>query len=215
MQSEIENQYITDSAALSDSKWSSDDLSEAQYLTGLIPDSIVQAANYKAMNNIYLNTTIAGIDSFTSGQWDTIKCLAKKCPYVAGDAVYIARALYAQIDNTIFFNDLAICQPSGSERMLMLPPPAISDTVNKPTEFVHLYPNPTNQLINLSFYAQTNGQVIFEMMDQLGEVVMSEQLNSGQTFAQYSVGNLGNAIYYWRLKDRSRTIKVGKIAVMK
>jgi hypothetical protein len=47
--------------------------------------------------------------------------LAVQCPYVAGDAVYMARSLYAQVDNTVFFNDLVICQPSshGSERMLM------------------------------------------------------------------------------------------------
>jgi hypothetical protein len=53
------------------------------------------------------------------------------------------------------------------------------------------------------------------MLDQLGVAVMSAQLANGQTSAQYSVSNLSNAIYYWRLKDSQRTIKVDKIAVMK
>jgi hypothetical protein len=144
--------------------------------------------------------------------------LAVQCPYVAGDAVYMARSLYAQVDNTISFNDLVICDPAtiGSERMLTVTPPVdTTKTAVTPIEFVNLYPNPAKQIINLAFYAQTEGQVVFEILDQLGEPVMSANLGKGQTSAQYSITNLSNAIYYWRLKDAQRTIKVGKIAIMK
>lgn len=223
MESAISNGFLTDSATLADTvsfgptpSGYADSLTNARNLTNQIPDSIEQAANYKAMSNIYLNTIIAGIDTFTNGQWDTIKCLAKKCPYVAGDAVYMARALYAEVDNTIFFNDLAICQPSRSERMLMLSSqPSDTSGGNTPVEFVHLYPNPAKQIINLAFYAQTTGQVEFEILDQLGEVVLKAELSEGQTFAQYSVSNLSSGIYYWRLMDVQRAIKVDKVAIIK
>jgi K+-transporting ATPase c subunit len=100
--------------------------------------------------------------------------------------------------------------------MLTVTPPAdTTKTMLTPVEFVNLYPNPAKQIVNLAFYAQTEGQVIFEILDQLGEPVMSANLGQGQTSAQYSVTNLSNAIYYWRLKDAQRTIKVGKIAIMK
>jgi hypothetical protein len=100
--------------------------------------------------------------------------------------------------------------------MLTVTPPADTTKIPvTPVEFVNLYPNPARQVVTLSFYAQTIGEVTFELLDQLGGVVMSARLANGQTSAQYSISNLSNAIYYWRLKDAQRTIKVGKIAIMK
>jgi hypothetical protein len=74
---------------------------------------------------------------------------------------------------------------------------------------------PGKQLINLAFNAQTSGQVEFQLIEQLGEVVISQTLVNGQNFAQYSTGNLTSGIYYWRLKDVERTIRTDKIAIMK
>ena len=44
---------------------------------------------------------------------------------------------------------------------------------------------------------------------------MQAKLSGGEKFAQYSTINLGNGIYYWRLRDAERTIKNGKLAIMK
>ena len=225
LQSELQNLRLTDSATLAEEGGYTGKLrgyaavaSYAEYLSSNIPTGNVQAANYTAMSNIYLQIATSGLDTFTNGQLDTIVGLAVQCPYIAGDAVYMARSLYAEIDNSVFFNDLVICQPSshGFERSLMVSPPL--DTASPqitPLEFVHLYPNPAKQIINLNFYAQTTGEVTLEIMDQLGDIVLSAKLGNGQTTAQYSISSLSNAIYYWRLRDSQRTIKVGKIAVMK
>jgi hypothetical protein len=70
-------------------------------------------------------------------------------------------------------------------------------------------------LLNLAFSAQTNGPVQFELIGQLGQTVMLENLSEGQTFAQYSTANLANGVYYWRLRDSERTIKSGKLVIMK
>ena len=83
------------------------------------------------------------------------------------------------------------------------------------TEFVKLYPNPAKQLVNLAYYIKTTGAVNFEVFDQLGEPVIQAKLSGGGNFAQYSTLNLSNGIYYWRLTDTERTIKTGKLAIMK
>ncbi len=77
-----------------------------------------------------------------------------------------------------------------------------------------MYPNPAKQLINLAFNAQTNGPVYFEIMDQLGEIVMQRKLGNGQNFAQFSTGNLSSALYYWRLRDSERVVQTGKVVIM-
>jgi hypothetical protein len=82
-------------------------------------------------------------------------------------------------------------------------------------EFVHLYPNPAKQVINLNFYAQTDGTVEFVLYNQLGQPVIRQRLGNGQTFAQFSTGNLSNGLYHWILNDSNRTIKTGTVAIMK
>lgn len=77
------------------------------------------------------------------------------------------------------------------------------------------YPYPTKQIINLAYQAQTTGLVTFELIDPLGEVVMQQELASGETFAQFTTGNLNSGLYYWRLEDSERIIKTGKIVIIK
>ena len=52
-------------------------------------------------------------------------------------------------------------------------------------------------------------------MDALGETVMQAQLGGAQNFAQFGTGSLSNGLYYWVLRNSERTIKTGKVAIMK
>jgi hypothetical protein len=124
--------------------------------------------------------------------------------------------LYAEYDNNAVFDDDSLCLPIDSPelRSLSVTNPT-SITPNVPTEFVKLYPNPTKQLINLVYYAQTQGQVAFDLTDALGQTVLHQELGSNQTFAQFNVDYLSSGIYYWRLKDSQRTIKADKVAIIR
>jgi hypothetical protein len=82
-------------------------------------------------------------------------------------------------------------------------------------EFAKVYPNPAKNLVNLVFSAQTSGSVQFELIDPLGEIVLEQKLAEGQMATQYSTDNIGNGLYYWALKDSLRTIKTGKVVIMK
>ena len=102
---------------------------------------------------------------------------------------------------------------SEAEYLEQLISPPAQDTIL--AEFVKLYPNPTQQLVNLVFSAKTSGVVSFDLFDALGATVMHANLADGENFAQYSISNLANGIYHWRLKDSDRVIKSGKLAIMK
>jgi hypothetical protein len=216
LQSEFENMFLTDSNTLSDGKVFSAELSLAQYLNSIVPDSNSEAYNYQTVNNIYLQMLSEGVDTFTAAQIEVLDSIALLCPYVGGDAVYTARALYAMYDNTVFFDDDSLCQPIDSPELRSLQVANNLPDTNKvaPVEFVKLYPNPTKETLNLIYQAQTQGQVEFVLTDQLGQTVFMKPLGSGQTFAQFSVENLSSGIYYWKLKDSERTIKTGKVAII-
>jgi Secretion system C-terminal sorting domain len=133
--------------------------------------------------------------------------LGTSCDYVDTDFITLT-VNTIQLPNMVNYQLAAL--PGPCDTITGISAPSSSSTVQ-----VNLYPNPAKQLVNLSFFAQTKGQVIFEIFDELGETVISSKLADGQTFAQYSVSSLSEAIYYWRLKDGERIIKTGKVAIMK
>jgi len=94
-------------------------------------------------------------------------------------------------------------------------PTAVNNIQATENNAIRVYPNPAKQIINLAYYVNTTGSVEFDLMDALGETVMQAQLGGTQNFAQFSTGSLSNGLYYWVLKTGERTIKTGKVAIMK
>jgi hypothetical protein len=149
--------------------------------------------------------------------------IALQCPWVAGDAVYPARALYGRYaDSIIFFDDLVLCaidtdtvsSGGGTLRELLAASPPKQDTTSSSLEYVQVFPNPAKNLLNLAYYAQTRGAVYFEMRDALGQVMLMQPLANGQTSGQFATRGLSDGLYYWRLTDSARTVKAGKVVIM-
>jgi hypothetical protein len=74
---------------------------------------------------------------------------------------------------------------------------------------------PAKQLVNLAFNVQSASMIHFEVFDALGERLIASELNGGEVFVQYSTASLTNGVYYWRLRNTERTIKSGKLVIMK
>jgi len=208
---------LSNDAKASDTVSFDNDWLSAVGLNASIPETNTQAVNFKTIQAIYLKT-IARSDTFVmdTPTLAVVFGIADQCPYVAGDAVYYARALYAQYVDTLFFDDLILCTAdSMSDRMLEINNHTDTANTQKPVnEFVKVFPNPARELINLAFGAQTAGTVQFELISQLGQAVITEQLGYGQTFAQFSTGGLSSGLYYWQLKDSERVIKTGKVVII-
>lgn len=148
----------------------------------------------------------------------TLLNLAWQCPYLGGDAVYAARAICTQFADSLFFDDLLLCQPDTghSERMMRVNQPQDSSTTQTIlNEFAVVYPNPAKSLINLACQVKATGTLYFGLLDELGRPLLNSNLSSTQTSAQYSTENLSSGLYYWRLKDSARTIKTGKVVIIK
>jgi len=215
--SEIQNQLLNDSATIVDSTAKASAILTAQSFTNNVPDTNVQAANYKAMSNIYLRTLATGADTFTNGQLDTIASLAIQCPYTAGDAVYMARALYAQYDNTIFFDDLAICTllSGDSERMLRIANGS-QDTAAKISspEYIIVYPNPAKNILKVFYSSVNNALMTFELTDMMGQTIIARQV-SNMTTIELDVSNIASGLYLWRGRNGNIVIRNGKVSINK
>ena len=224
--SELQNQSLTDSATLADTvsydgkaSGYADALSNASTYNNNIPTTNKQAANYVAMSNIYLETAIAGIDTFTTGQLDTIMSLAVQCPYLAGDAVYMARSLYAQYDNTIYFDDLAICTPPSDrfDRALRVPNNALPDTSAKTsalTDYIIVYPNPAKNNLKVFYSSESSTPVTFELTDLMGQPIISKPV-TGMTTIELDISNIASGLYLWRGRNGSLIVQTGKVSVQK
>jgi hypothetical protein len=127
--------------------------------------------------------------------------------------------------DTLYFDDLVLCPSDttsdtsgggGGARMLLAFDSAgtVGDSIKSSHEYVNVFPNPAQNILNLAYKANTTGQVEFELRDELGEPVLKQTLNAGQTSARFNVSNLDGGLYFWILKDSSRIIKSGKVAII-
>ena len=166
---------------------------------------------------VLLKRWLLSINTFTTGQWDTIKTLAMQCPFVAGDAVYMARALYAQYDNTIFFDDLAICTPipPDSDRMFMLPNSSMDSIVTdtaKSHDYILVFPNPASNILKVFYSSQSNATITFELTDMMGQKIISAPVAS-MTTIELDVSNIASSLYLWRGRSGRMIIQSGKISI--
>jgi hypothetical protein len=87
---------------------------EGQIQTVIAANNQIQAntaweQNRKWVNDIYLHTAAKDNINFSNSEKEALHNLAVQCPYVAGDAVYVARTLYNLIDHNAYFNDEESC----------------------------------------------------------------------------------------------------------
>lgn len=203
---------MADSSVLADSSAYANALTSVGTLSKVIPTSNNQSANYVSVNAILIDILKNG-GPFTSDELTLLDSIAALCPYVAGDAVYIARALYATADNTVFYDELEACTSEG-ERMYSAHHPA-ADSSAFTQEFVKVYPNPASDLLNLAYVAQTEGTVYFNIFDQLGSLVKQYSLPEGIIYNRFSLIGLSDGVYSWKLTDSKRTIQTGKVVLIR
>ena len=205
---------LADSSMVNDSTSYRAVVNKAIILNKFISPSNTMASNYVLMNDIYLNMLKTGVDTFTTDQVSQLSSLANLCPYAGGDAVYMARTLYAMVDNSAFYDDSVLCPDAGGDRSMLFKVP--NDTTQQaPAEMVMVYPNPAHTVLNLAYFAQTTGTVDFELIDQLGQLIMQQEVAKGINFERYDIGSINSGVYHWRLRDSQRIIKSDKLVIIK
>ncbi|HXC04918.1 MAG TPA: T9SS type A sorting domain-containing protein [Bacteroidia bacterium] len=76
------------------------------------------------------------------------------------------------------------------------------------------YPNPANDLINVEYSVNANDNIVLNVMDMTGRVVLTQKLMSGENMtSNFSVSDLASGVYYSDLRVNDQSVKKDKLVV--
>lgn len=169
------------------------------------------------INDRYLDYLESGLDSFSLTTIDSILELAGQCPLVAGEGVYLARALAALFGSPTHYNDLEICNNAGVYKGAK----GIFDKENDELRnhnfsspgstkgIFRIYPNPSHGIITV----ECEGGGDIEIYDMTGRLMKAAKLNT--LFGKLTVDlALNSGVYIYRHLKQGVELHSGKLILL-
>lgn len=182
-----------------------------------IISSEIPELNYKAVNEIYLNTI--GINNFTlsTSQIASLVSIALQCPYSGGPAVYSARTMLKFGNINMSYDDYTVCWSQGIYRKA-------SPTQNQNDEVlggtggfkIALSPNPADAEINVYYTGLATNSATLEIINLAGELVLKRiELPSIKTSTTINTSTLANGVYLLKVFENSHCLSQTKLVIVK
>ncbi|MBL7778913.1 MAG: hypothetical protein JNK66_11545, partial [Chitinophagales bacterium] len=157
--------------------------------------------NLRLINNIYLNTVAANIDTFSSAQLDTLYYVALQCPLAGGVAVHRARGLLCGVIDTIY-DDNQLCSEDGysykKERNLS----TSKQSTHSNLQFT-LMPNPAKESIALICSQQLNHLIRLSVCDFTGRIMFDELIQFNDKRFLLRLNDFITGLYLLRATDNN------------
>lgn len=185
----------------------------------------IAVQNILWMNKMNFKIIEQGIDSITTNEKTILYQLANSCPLEKGKAVYRARAMVAKFSPGAIWHDNDICAASvGSGKNLVNP--FLTNSVeeenentetnlNSTSQSIAVYPNPSKNIINISYNLERNQQAIFNILDMQGKIIKSIICDSRYNLQQMNVANLATGIYTYSYIVNGVSTETGKLQISK
>jgi Secretion system C-terminal sorting domain len=151
-----------------------------------------------------------------------IETLSNSCPYLAGNAVYKARALYAMLVPGMFFDNLDICNAAGVYRtsdstdyikeQAMLDADLTIKAIITNNE-VKIYPNPTHNQLFVNHGFNLNSGAEIKIINVLGSTILSQAVIVNKTLTRIELGNVAPGVYACQYLNNGKVVFVGKFVV--
>ena len=190
-----------------------DSVSPATLMNNALAPANIIEANYKTVNNIYLNTLAIGKDSIDSLQAATLFTIAKECPLSGGRSVFIARTMLNRLLNTsIVFQDSCVVDSMEDHRARKI---MSNSEFKSPRQQFELYPNPNsgNMILEYSIAANENARLV--LYDMLGQEIYNHVLSPNQQKIGIQT-NLPNGVFlYSIISTENGILKTGKVVIIK
>jgi len=123
---------------------------------------------------------------------------------LGGNAVYAARALYRQVNDTLAWDDQLLCLPHGI---------LVKRLVATEENGVAVVPNPARDQAAL-ILGQSLGQVgLLMLYDLAGKEVMRVDIPEGEPRTEFATGALASGLYQYRVESDGTLIGHGKLAI--
>jgi hypothetical protein len=217
---------LTDSTSYADSSLYASRLADAKQSNNAISGTENYIQNTKWTNALLLKTMEYGRDSISAEEIEQLETLAKSCPSIEGLGVYKARVLYTYYEPIADYDDYATCNPQTKngksmfgDFMNFITNPSSIETKEvaqgiQAFESYKLYPVPTNDNLTIEYDFVGDEDANMYIYDILGREMAIIHLRNTNTKVSFSVLNLPNGIYTYKIKVGKET-KTGKIQILK
>ena len=176
-------------------------------------------ANAKWINGLYLLSLKEGIDSLT-GDLEGIELLANTCPYLGGNAVYRARALFGMFNSGIHYDDLVLCNGQGVYKNGVSKLQSQLNQLNDTKKFhqfetndVILYPNPASTHVDVLYSLGANEEAHIRILDMFGNTLKVIRIEKNTNRTTIDVKEFANGIYMYEFKKSSGKNYFGKLII--
>jgi hypothetical protein len=184
-------------------------MESARYLNNTIVPAELPEINSKAMNEYLYLYQKFGSDTLLP-YFNDLLSIAQQCPYAGGKAVYQARAMLSLLNDSLEYDDAAVCLQSGIYRQLL------QDSKNQNPAFdFRLIPNPASQQVRVELNFKNENSVKFEIRNVLGGKVKEVEIDKGIGSITFSVENFDDGIYFIRARKDGITLNTKKLIIIK
>jgi len=189
--------------------FSNDSVATAQLLNNASAANTLTEQSLKILNNIAFRADTVAL-AYTSAEISWLQFMAAQCPYEYGPAVYMARAMLAPVDTTVYFN---MCELESENNKSA---ETINEDVYESDIDVSVFPNPAND--EFQIYAESTsreGSYCYYITDLSGTVV--QQLSKGKYNAveQVEVSDLSPGVYILCVIEESGLTHNYRLTVIK
>ncbi len=172
--------------------------------------STIYQLTQKRYWQFYLKERLYGIGSITQSEWEEIGNMANLCPLEAGRAVYGARTLYKKFSRNAEFDDNLICEVDKMQEL------TIRNDGSTLQNDLKIYPNPTNDYLNVEFTNEDEKEVKIEIVDTRGNVLNKFDLGVEKDISdQIQTDKLFNGVYFANIYFDNKLVKSVKIVKIK
>lgn len=184
-------------------------MDSARYVNTTIMPVELPETNSRAMNEYHYLLYAFGKDTLLHYYNDMLNT-AHQCPYAGGPAVYRACAYVYLFNDSIQYDDAAVCLQSGIYRQL------IQQDVSSASSFdFRLIPNPAKQNVTVELNFRNENNITLEIRNVMGGKVKELELDKGINTVTFSVERFDDGIYFIRARNNGITLNTPKLIIIK
>ncbi len=165
-----------------------------------VPENYNEALS-KIVNDVYYRTYGRGITELSGQDIALLESIIHICPQAGGPAVYMARALYMTVNDTIEYNDSLVCRQVNlfKESQEQWEQKA-EIKVNKEKLNLLVFPNPFTGILQWRITGEHNDGII-TIKDLVGKNIRHENVNADKKEGSLDLSALSKGVYMIHYSD--------------
>ena len=201
----IENLYILREAVVSDN------LQNAELNNDMVVSAEIPELNTTFVNSLEIDYLDAGENiSSVIAVYSELLAIAMQCPAAGGPAVERARTFVALVNDSINYDDDAVCLQSGIYKLAE----SIQSNTNSENAII-IHPNPASNKVEITLLGEPDGICNIQITDYLGKTISTEIKDCKQKRWEMDVSQLLQGAYTVKINVNNQYERNGKLIIVR